>query len=196
MNFKDIPSYEGLYQVSDCGQVKSLERLDKLGRFVKEKILKPRLYASGYEVVDLYKDGVRKTNTVHRLVMFAHSHVDKELTINHIDENKRNNHISNLEYCTRGENVRKYYNNNPDFAKECASKAGKIGGGSEAAKVASVKANKERCGQKIHDTLTGVVYASMKEVSYMMHETGEAKSKWTWRNILSKGKPQDRFVRI
>jgi len=192
MNFKDIPSYEGLYQVSDCGQVKSLERLDKLGRFVKEKILKPRLYASGYEVVDLYKDGVRKTNTVHRLVMFAHSHVDNELTVNHIDENKLNNHILNLEYCTRAENIRKYNKNNP----EKMSERGKKGGGNEAAKVASVKANKERCGQKIHDTLTGVVYASMKEVSYMMHETGEAKSKWTWRNILSKGKPQDRFVRI
>jgi hypothetical protein len=188
MNFKDIPSYEGLYQVSDCGQVKSLERPHNSGGIKKEKILKPRLDRYGYEYVVLYKDGVRKTNTVHRLVMYTHSHVDNEMTVNHIDENKRNNHISNLEYCTQAENVRKYNKNNPEHTV----KAGKKGGGNEAAK----KAVKEKKGHKYLDTHTGITYASMKEVGLMMHETGQAKSKWVWFKILQSGKPQDRFVRI
>ncbi len=208
MIWKDVPGYEGLYQVSDCGQVKSLKRLDKLGRFVKEKILKPGLTKDGYECVNLYKEGVIKSFLVHRLVMYAHSHVDKELTVNHIDENKRSNHISNLEYCTQGENIRKYQKNNPDFAKEWSkvwSKVGgkiggkvggkvggKKGGGSESAK----KAVKEKKGHKYLDAQTDIVYLSAREVSFMMYETGQANGKWVWFNILQSGKPQDRFVRV
>jgi hypothetical protein len=173
MIWKDIPGYEDLYQASDCGQVKSLAGT-KLGSLKKEKILKPGLTKYGYEQVNLCKEGVIKKYKVHRLVMFAHSHVDTELTVNHIDENKRNNHISNLEYCTQGENVRKHRKNNPDFAKECGKKG----------------------GHKIYDTKTGITYASMSEVGVMMQETGEASSRWIWRNILRDGKSQDRFVRI
>jgi hypothetical protein len=114
--------------------------------------------------------------------MYSHSNVDNELVINHIDENKLNNHISNLEYCTQGENIRKYCKNNPEFAREWGNKSG--------------KANKERLGHKYLDTLTGVIYASMREVGVMMCETGQAKSKWVWMNILNKGLPQDRFIKI
>ncbi len=110
MIWKDIPGYEGLYQVSNYGQVKSL-------RFGKEKILRYRLL-KGYERYCLYKDGRQKFFLAHRLVMYAFNYVDENLTINHIDENKRNNHISNLEYCTQSENVKKYRKNNPNFAGE------------------------------------------------------------------------------
>lgn len=177
MIFKDIPGYEGLYQVSDCGQIKSLAG-SKPRSMRKEKILKPGLTSSGYESVVLCKDKVHKTHLVHRLVMYAHSHVDNELVINHIDENKLNNHISNLEYCTHGENTRKYNNNNPEKAVERGKKNGK------------------KNGYKYLDNHTGIIYASMTEVSFMMYETGEAKSKGTWFNILQSSKPQDRFVRV
>lgn len=179
MIFKDIPGYEGIYQVSECGQVKSL-------KFGKEKILKPGLNSSGYENVSLCKDGVEKKHRVHRLVMYTHSHVETDLTVNHIDENKRNNHISNLEYCTRGENVRKYNRNNPDKVSE----RGKINGEKAS------EFNKERCGHKYLDTNTGIIYASMREVGVMMSNTGEATSWRIWWRILQNGLPQDRFVRI
>lgn len=179
MIWKDIPDYEGLYQVSDCGQVKSFKN-------GKEKILKPGLDRGGYEYVVLCKDGVTKNYKVHRLVMYTHSHVDDELTVNHIDENKRNNHLSNLEYCTRAENVRKYHKNNPEWAAEMGKKLSKIG----------AKAVKEKLGHKYIDTHTGIIYNSAREVSFMMHETGQAKGNRTWSNILQSGKPQDRFVRV
>jgi hypothetical protein len=196
MNWKDIPGFEGLYQVSDCGQVKSLERFIKIRgdmlRIEKEKILKTNLNKYGYEQVLLSKDGVRKSFKVHQLVMYTHSHINENLVINHIDENKRNNHISNLEYCTQAENVRKYNTNNPEKAVEWGKIGGKMGGGSKE----SIKATKERCGHKYLDTYTGVTYLSKMEVSIMMYETGQAKGKQVWYNILSRGKPQDRFTKI
>jgi hypothetical protein len=182
MIWKDIPDYEDLYQVSECGKVKSIERPHNYRGVKKEKILKPCLNEFGYEVVNLWKDGVGKNYKVHRLVMYAHSHVETELTVNHIDENKRNNHISNLEYCTSAENVRKYCKNNPDKVSERANKIG--------------KANKEKLGHKYLDTQTGIIYDSIIELSIMMYKTGQAESKWTWDNILRKGKPQDRFVKV
>jgi hypothetical protein len=180
MIFKDIPGYEGSYQISDCGQVKSLERIVRHSgggnRLLKEKIIKP--------ILDKY--GVKKNYKVHRLVMYTHSHVDDELTVNHIDENKRNNHISNLEYCTHTENIKKYHKNNPEKAAQNGKKGGKIG----------AKATKERFGHKYLDTHTGIVYASAMEVGVMMHEIGQGKTNWVWRNILRDRKPQDRFVRV
>lgn len=184
MNFKDIPGYEGLYQVSECGKVKSLERISKMCkggvRFNKEKILKSYLDKDGYEITPLSKFGSTKHYKVHRLVMFAHSHVDNELTVNHIDENKRNNHISNLEYCTRGENVKRHRKNNPEFASELGKKSGEY------------RAKKFRIWKYIE---TGELY-TMKEASTMMHDTGLAPSVSTWFHILQKGLPQDRFVKI
>ena len=169
--WKDIPDYDGVYQASSHGEIKSFKN-------GKERILKPNLNNWGYEHVNLCKDGVKKNHYVHRLVMEAHSYVDKGLFINHIDENKRNNHVSNLEYCTRSENISKFHKNNPEFAKESGRKMGK------------------KNGHKYLDTHTGIVYASAREVSFMMFETGQAKSKWTWWSILQKGKPQDRFIRV
>ena len=97
--WKSIAGYEGIYEVSDQGRVKSL-------KFGKEKILKPRDNNWGYLQVNLYKDGHVKTVKVHRLVAEAFIPNSQGLeTVNHKDEVKTNNVASNLECMTRGDNV-------------------------------------------------------------------------------------------
>lgn len=98
--WKDIKDYEGLYQVSNLGRVKSLYRIDSSNHKVYEKILKTRERHS-YIAVDLHKEGKAKTFSVHRLVAMAFiSNPDNKPQINHKDENKENNCVDNLEWCT------------------------------------------------------------------------------------------------
>lgn len=111
--WEDIPGYEKIYQVSNLGRVKSLSRktnqTDKK-RYTKEKILKQQKNMYGYMEVTLRKNNIRKHYKVHRLVMVAF-HGETKLIVNHIDGNKSNNIISNLEYCTYQENTIHYYSN-------------------------------------------------------------------------------------
>lgn len=107
--WRDITGYEGYYQVSSEGRVKSLERtfIDKSGRkqTVKERILKPGMDRGGYLIVDLCDGGKRKRFKVHRLVCQAfHDNPENKPCVNHIDENKTNNAASNLEWSTAKEN--------------------------------------------------------------------------------------------
>lgn len=111
--WKDIPEYENSYQVSNLGRIKSLARktnqADKK-RYTKEKILKQQKNMNGYMEVTLRKNNVRKHYKVHRLVMVAF-HGEAKLIVNHIDCNKTNNNVENLEYCTYQENTIHYYSN-------------------------------------------------------------------------------------
>lgn len=89
--WKDIEGYEGLYQVSNLGRVRSLRR---------NIIFKNRIERSGYEGVYLYKNKGYKYFLIHRLVANAFiSNPDNLPQVNHKDENKLNNCISNLEWC-------------------------------------------------------------------------------------------------
>lgn len=100
--WKPIEGYEGLYSISSYGRVKSLPRTGAKGG-----IIKPSLSSSGYLQTHLCKDGVSTTFQIHRLV--AKHFLNNENgypEVNHIDEDKTNNHVSNLEYCTRIQNVR------------------------------------------------------------------------------------------
>lgn len=99
--WKDIPNYEGLYQISSLGRVKSLN----YNRTKQEKILKQAKDYDGYHLVSLSKNGKHLTMKVHRLVAQAFLG-NSNLQINHIDENKSNNKISNLEYCTPSYNTK------------------------------------------------------------------------------------------
>lgn len=98
--WKDIEGYEGLYQVSNLGRVKSLKRLH-----TKERIISHFLNHGGYARVNLWKDNKSKKYSVHRLVAEAFvPNPDRKPQVNHIDENKQNNHADNLEWCTQLEN--------------------------------------------------------------------------------------------
>ena len=102
--WKEIKNYEGLYEVSSYGNVRSLN----YKRTYQAKILKTRINRHGYEVVDLSKDGVRKTCQVHRLVAETFLSNPEEFdTVDHIDSNKTNNHLNNLQWMSRGDNARK-----------------------------------------------------------------------------------------
>ena len=92
-----IIGYDGLYEVSNHGRVKSLKRFNpksgKGGRWYSEKMLKLREDKDGYLTVCLTKDGKRKLCKVHRLTLSSFSGEEKDLQVNHIDGNKQNNHI-------------------------------------------------------------------------------------------------------
>ena len=95
--FKDIEGYEGKYQTSNRGNVKSLNYRGT----GKEKILKPQKTGDSYLQVHLYLDGKGKFYLVHRLVAQAFlPNPDNLPEVNHKDENPKNNNVDNLEWCT------------------------------------------------------------------------------------------------
>ena len=103
--WRDIPNYFGLYQASNLGRVKSLERIDVRGNRLKEKILKPGIDHKGYYQVGLHKNSIGKMYLVHRLVWEAfNGQIPEGLQVNHINEVKTDNRLSNLNLMTAKEN--------------------------------------------------------------------------------------------
>lgn len=116
-NWKDIQGYEGHFQISDQGRIKSLKRQvphKKRGTLlVDEKILKPSIKAEGYEIIHLKVKGISKGHNVHRLVAEAFiPRVLEKPHVNHMDGDKTNNKASNLEWVSCNENMEHALNNN------------------------------------------------------------------------------------
>lgn len=110
--WKDIEGYEGLYQVSNLGRVK---------RVTTGRILKGMVSGSGYIQVDLSKQGATSKKLIHRLAAQAFiPNPENKLEVNHIDEDKTNNKVDNLEWATRQEN------NNHGTHNEKVSKSNSI----------------------------------------------------------------------
>ncbi len=100
--WKSIEGYEGLYEVSNLGNVRSLN-WHLTGTI---RVLKPRQNGYGYLSVILYKNGKMKKFYVHRLVASAFLPNPQNLPqVNHKDENKTNNSIENLEWCSCKDNI-------------------------------------------------------------------------------------------
>jgi hypothetical protein len=125
--WRDVPGYEGLYEVSNLGEVRSLDRITTMKNEVKRithgKLLKQGKYnsKSNYRGVALCKEGISTKHSVHRLVALAFIPNPENLPeINHKDENKQNNRVDNLEWCDRK------YNNTYGTAKlRAAATSGK-----------------------------------------------------------------------
>lgn len=116
--WKDVVGYEGLYQVSNNGRVKSL---------TNTCIRKTHLDANGYELVTLNKNGRKTHKRIHRIVAEAFIECpNTKLDVNHKDGNKLNNSVENLEWCTRSQNVTHAFRNGLNCAargeQHCNSK--------------------------------------------------------------------------
>ena len=122
MKKQSIPNYEGRYSATDDGRIYS---------HLTNRFLKQQKTHRGYMSVHLFKNGVSSRKRVHRLVAKAFiSNPNEKEQINHIDGNKENNRVENLEWCTRSENAKDAYENGlMDKTKKWASKMGKLWGG-------------------------------------------------------------------
>jgi hypothetical protein len=123
--WKDIPGYEGKYQVSSEGRVKSVDCFDSRGHHVRERIRSFCHNRNGYLYVNLSKNGKPKNILVHRLVAEAFiKNPHNYETVNHINEIKTDNRVCNLEWMTLADNLRygthteRATKNKPDMSGE------------------------------------------------------------------------------
>ena len=107
--WKDINSYEGFYQISNLGNVKSLQRMAKNKdgqRIVKERILSPTKAGNGYLTVMLYSKKIPERKIIHRLIALNFiPNPNNKPQVNHINGIRTDNRIDNLEWCTAKENI-------------------------------------------------------------------------------------------
>lgn len=127
-----IPGYENLYEVSSLGRISNYR-----------KIMKTYSINSGYQCVKLYKDGKKKAALVHRLIATSFiPNPDNKPMVNHIDGNKLNNHVDNLEWVTCQENL-KHARDTGLNAYNKPSTGKKLGGSSQYHHVSWDKAKKK-----------------------------------------------------
>ena len=109
--YKPIPEYEGIYEVSDMGNVRSLDRVDSANRRLKGvQFKKDSMSGSGYVFVTLCKNGKTKQFYIHQLIAMAflgHTPNRFKTVVDHIDNNKTNNVLTNLQLLTNRENSSK-----------------------------------------------------------------------------------------
>lgn len=105
--------YEGLYQVSNLGKIKSLDRYKLIKSKIKGRVLKPGVNNQGYYQISLNKDGKTKHVRINRIVaeVFIKNNENKQ-EVNHKDGNKQNNCVNNLEWVTPKENIQHAVKNN------------------------------------------------------------------------------------
>ncbi len=117
--WKEIPNTDGLYFASEEGQIKSAPRMRRINIRGKKseylrngKILKQAINSHGYPCVTIkFLNGTQKVVTVHRLIAMTFiPNVKGKPQVNHIDGDKRNNNVSNLEWCTASENLKHAFN--------------------------------------------------------------------------------------
>ena len=125
IEWRTIKGYEGLYEVSNDGRIRRLRFINGSHNFEKIKECKQTLNTYGYMTVNLCKNGKAITKRVHKLVANAFIG-ESDLQIDHIDGNKLNNNVSNLEYVTPKENTNRAWKKglakNTEHQREIARK--------------------------------------------------------------------------
>jgi hypothetical protein len=119
--FRPVKGYEGIYEVSNLGNVKSF-------KFNKSKILKVSKDKYGYLKVNLYKNKKIKTRYIHQLMAIAflnHTPNGHELVVDHIDNNPSNNNLDNLQITTHRQNISKDRKGSSKYTGVCWSKTSK-----------------------------------------------------------------------
>jgi hypothetical protein len=103
--WSDITDFEGVYQVSNWGNVRRI----KAGKGAQLRNKKPTVDTHGYAVVTLWQNNKQSRKYIHRLIAEAFVEGDTSLTIDHIDGNKLNNSLSNLEWVSKSENTKRQH---------------------------------------------------------------------------------------
>ena len=143
--WKDVVGYEGLYQVSNLGRVKSLPRTTTKGVVLKQQTNK----RNGYCYVELSMNGIRKNKRVHIIVANAFLGQSK-MQVNHIDGNKTNNVIGNLEYCTQSQNMKHAFETGLEVPRGLAViDLDTLNVYNTATEAARTIANREGCGEMV-----------------------------------------------
>lgn len=171
--WKPIPGYEGLYELSNIGRLKSLPKIihdfgihKKV--ITKEKIRKyPRPTKNGYRSYALTKDKIRHTGYVHKLLALCFLENDdpqNKTQVNHIDGDKTNDVLSNLEWCTPGENQKHAWDTNlrKRFLQKDHPKS-----------------------KQVINTITGEIYDSIKALSILInvkHSTLRSQLNGSYKN--------------
>lgn len=139
--WKEIPGWEGYYEISSLGFIRGVKRKIRTGnteRYAYQKLLSTRLNNWGYWEVRLSKDGITTTQFVHRLLALTYiSNPLGKQFVNHVNGNKADNRLENLEWVTHSENIQHAFDNN-------------------------LIANR---GKKVIDNCTGKIFADTKEAS-------------------------------
>lgn len=124
--WKDIPGYEEHYQVSDQGNVRSLDRVTCYGRSVKGRVLKSQVNNKGYGIISLRLNSKRKTYAIHKLVStsFLNNNPDgtMKVVVDHINNIKTDNRLENLQLISQRENCTKDKKGSSKYTGVCWNK--------------------------------------------------------------------------
>ena len=165
--YKDITGYEGLYQVSNLGNVKSIARATTKGGLLSQESTKSK--EAVYKRVSLSKNGVITRFLVHRLVAEAFiPNYDNKPQVNHIDNNTTNNSVTNLEWTTGSENMKH------------SEKQGR----QDLVKIAAAKGRKEASYKKVIDKYTPLLNTNLNGrilLSFFKNETGKLEYKGNFK---------------